>query len=246
MNKNTEIMNNYEGGGVVKEEEAWTLKDAVRLYYGETKLSEEESKQVDEILLSMDKSGLKEKCQKIALEREKKVWHIGRLCLNRVACIIFVACIFLTSTGFAAYIGYIRNIEVVDKGDHSEVDYTYYEGSDAVKLSNIKDYYIPTWIPDGYAIDMENKNPQKYSICYVSKENANIIYYHQSLVSVNTYFSTEKGESKDVSFGGFTGQYIETPKVNYLIVTDGEYLYDVIGDVDKDILEKIIKSIENK
>ena len=245
MNKNTEIMNNYEGAGVVKEEEAWTLKDAVRLYYGETKLSEEESKQVDEILISMDKNGLKEKCQKIALEREKKVWHIGRLCLNRVACIIFVACIFLTSTGFAVYMGYIRKIDVVDKGNHSEVDYTYYEGADAVKLSSIEDYYKPTWMPEGYEVVSEFKNELYYSIVF-KKDKLGKITYDQSLPDVGVHFSTENGVSEKISFGRFSGEFIKTEKSNYIIVTDGIYLYDIIGDMDRESLINMMESLEKE
>lgn len=246
MNKNTEIMNNYEGGDVVKEEEAWTLKDAVRLYYGETKLSEEESKQVDEILISMDKSGLKEKCQKIALEKEKKIWHIGKLCLNRAACIIFVACIFLTSTGFAAYMGYIRKIDVVDKGNHSEVDYTYYEGTDVVKLSSIEDYYKPTWVPEGYEIVSDFKQKLFYNVSYVSESCKSKIDYDQSLPLVNTHFSTEGGIKEIISFGKFNGEYIEKETGNYLIVTDGVYLYALIGNLDKASLIKMMESLEKE
>ena len=187
----------------MKEEEAWTLKDAVRLYYGETKLSEEESRQVDEILLSMEKSGLKEKCQKIALEKEKKIWHIGKLCLNRVACIIFVACIFLISTGFAAYMGYIRKIDVVDKGNHSEVDYTYNEGGDSVKLSSIEDYYKPTWVPAGYRICSEYKNRHDYNANYISEDDRNNIVYNQTLPFINVHFSSEGGIKDDISFGKY-------------------------------------------
>lgn len=246
MNKDTEIVNIYEGRGVMKEEEAWTLKDAVRLYYGETKLSEEESKQVDEILLSMEKSGLKEKCQKIALEKEKKIWHIGKLCLNRVACIIFVACIFLISTGFAAYMGYIRKIDVVDKGNHSEVDYTYNEGGDSVKLSSIEDYYKPTWVPAGYRICSEYKNRHDYNANYISEDDRNNIVYNQTLPFINVHFSSEGGIKDDISFGKYNGEFIEKEDYNYLIVTDGVYLYSLIGALDRASLVKMMESLEKE
>jgi hypothetical protein len=44
-----------------------------------------------------------------------------------------------------------------------------------------------------------------------------------------------------VKFGIFVGEFIETDKSNYLIVTDGVYLYDIIADnMNKDSLIRML------
>ena len=45
--------------------------------------------------------------------------------------------------------------------------------------------------------------------------------------------------------GEYTGEFIETEESNYLIVTDGIYLYSLIGNVDYETMEKIISSIRD-
>ena len=46
-------------------------------------------------------------------------------------------------------------------------------------------------------------------------------------------------------FGKYTGEFIETEDGNYLIVTDGTYLYSLIGNVDYEVMKKIISSIRD-
>ena len=231
----------------MKNDEGITLKEAVKLYYGEVSLSEEEEKEVDDMLREIEESGFLEKCKEIAREkereRERKIIHIGRLKISRVAGLIFLVCFISVFgiTAYAAVMSHIRGIEVNEMGDHSEVAVDYNPENEEER-SAIATYYKPVWVPDGYHLDSEEKYAGKYRLLYISDAGEDQIVYYQTLPSVKVYYSTEDGLSEKVAFGQYSGEYIETDSMNYLIVTDGAYIYSLIADtLNKQELIKMIQ-----
>ncbi len=229
-------------GGVAEamENKRYSFKEAIELYYGEPKLTEEEEKVVDEMLKEIEESGFLEKCKEIVREkereRERKIIHIGRLKISRVAGLIFLVCFISVFgvTAYAAVMSHIRGIEVNEMGDHSEVAVEYnpekYNPENEEELSAIETYYKPVWVPDGYHLDSEEKYADKYRLLYISDTGEDQIVYYQTLPSVKVHYSTEDGLSEKVVFGQYSGEYIETDLSNYLIVTDGTYIYSLIAD----------------
>ena len=217
------------------ENKRYSFKEAIELYYGEPKLTEEEEKVVDEMLKEIEESGFLEKCKEIVREkereRERKIIHIGRLKISRVAGLIFLVCFISVFgvTAYAAVMSHIREIEVNEMGDHSEVAVEYNPENEE-ELSAIETYYKPVWVPDGYHLDSEEKYADKYRLLYISDTGEDQIVYYQTLPSVKVHYSTEDGLSEKVVFGQYSGEYIETDLSNYLIVTDGTYIYSLIAD----------------
>ena len=52
----------------------------------------------------------------------------------------------------------------------------------------------------------------------------------QKLPKGANHYSTENGCHEKVSFGNYTGEYVETDSAFYLVVTDGTYLYSLVSD----------------
>ena len=247
MNKYTKSADKYtKMGGEMKEDKYITLKEVIKMYYGEVTLTEAEEEEVDACLREMEENGFLEKCKEIARqaqkERERKCVRIGRWWINKVACLIITVLIvgILGATAYAAVRSHIKGIEVNEKADHSEVSVDYNDSTDEA-LSTIKDYYIPIWVPDGYYLESEQKNKEKYSITYAEEGDEDIISYIQYLSGVNIYYGAEEGISEKVSFGKYIGEYIESQSTNYLIVTDGTYLYSIISEkIDKETMMKML------
>ncbi len=216
------------------------LKEVIKLYYGEPTLSDSEIEKVDEILKSVERKGLKGDCLKIIQEREEKIWKFGRFCINKAACIVIILCLALVSVGFIAFTGYIKNIQIKDKENYSSVEINYKDDPNAAKPEKIGFYQEPIWIPEGYCVDSVYKKELEYTIIYQSNDGCQIVY-HQFLPVVNYYFSGENGKSEPVSFGKYSGEFIETDDGNYLVVTDGIYFYSLIADdIDRDSLVKML------
>ncbi|MBR5179171.1 MAG: DUF4367 domain-containing protein [Lachnospiraceae bacterium] len=247
---------NRRSGRVEMDEEKYSLKEAIDLYFGEPRLTEEEEKQIDERLKKIEESGFLDKCKEVARQSEKKRIRIGRLCISKVACIVFIVCLSTALTGgivYAAVLNHIRGIQVKDKGNHGELEIDYNDVSVTVEKQEknpaleILDYYEPVWIPEGYYKETEHMHVMSYNTIYQSKEFDGEIYYSQDTSTVKTYYSTENGRSEQVSFREYSGEYIETDDSNYLIVTDGTYVYSLIaqpGNVGRQEMIKMIESIE--
>ncbi|MBR5177472.1 MAG: DUF4367 domain-containing protein [Lachnospiraceae bacterium] len=242
----------------MKKDRQFTLREVINQYYNDEDIYEQYADEADAILNSVDKTSIKEKCKEVARQSEKKRIRIGRLCISKVACMLFVICLSIVLTGgivYAAVLNHIRSIKVQDMGDHGEIDIEYNnvpatgEAQEKNPALEILDYYEPTWIPEGYYKETEHLHVMSYNIIYQSIDFDGDIYYSQYTSSSKHNYSTENGRSEQVSFGEYSGEYIETDDDNYLIVTDDTYIYSLIvqsGDIDKQELIKMIESIIKK
>ena len=239
--KYIESIKNISGGGYNMDNKQEDLDEG----FDESNLSEEKKVLIDKLIREVESTGFRDKCLQIVAEKEKKPIHIGRARLSRVACLI-IAIIIITSLGgvaYAAVLNHIKSIEVKDLDSYSEIDVTYNDDVDSAIMSCISDYKRPTWIPEDYYVDSEFKTDGSYSMIYKSKRDNDRLYYCQYLSSINAHYSTEKGTKEKIMFGEYTGEFIETEDGNYLIVTDGTYLYSLIGSVGSETMINILCSI---
>ena len=242
----------------MKEDKGITLKEAIKLYYGEIDLTDTEKEEIDERLRKIEESGFLERCKEVARQSEKKRVHIWRFCISKVACIVLAICLSVTLTGgivYAAVLNHIRSIKVEDTGDYGKLDIEYNdiaatgEAQENNPTLEILDYYEPAWIPERYYKETEHRYIMSYSINYRSKYFDGDICYLQYTSSLKSNYSTENGRSEQVSFREYSGEYIETDDENYLIVTDGTYIYSLIAqskNIGKQELIKMIESIIEK
>ena len=76
------------GGGEMKTEQGETLKEIVKQYYGAG--TSEDQKTIDECIKNVEARGFLEECRKAVAEQENKRIHIGKLHINKVACVVVV------------------------------------------------------------------------------------------------------------------------------------------------------------
>ena len=258
MNTNEGIDRKLSGGGHKlndnsHEDSEVEISNLEGLFYDVPTLSEEEQKEIDKMIKEVEDKGFKDKFFALAEETERKrknILKIGSLHISKAACMIVIIClatVLLGVTVYAAVRNYIKSIQVEDLDDHSEIEIQYNDVSvmDTVEeeKNNIEilEYYDPTWIPEGYSALSETKDAMINSIVYESAESGYRIVYHQTLPSVKKNYNSINGRHENVKFGIFVGEFIETDKSNYLIVTDGVYLYDIIADnMNKDSLIRML------
>ena len=230
------------------------IRELEELFYEVPDLSEKKEKEIDEMIREVERKAFLEKIQALAEENEKKcqkkVINIGHFGISKVACILVIICLSVVTLGVTAYASiriYIQSIQVKDMRDHSELEIEYNDVSDVDAAQKnyglITDfcYYEPIWVPDGYHMESEYKSDVDYSIVYDTENSESYINYQQYLPFVKHHYSTENGKSESVSFGKYSGEYIETDDANYLIVTDGTYIYSLISEsVYKDEFVKMI------
>ncbi len=227
-----------KGGGMKGAK--YSLKDIISLYYGDTDIVDINKINADEILKSFSENGFENECSKIAGIREKRTWRIGGVYLDRAVCIAIMLSLLLVVTGFIVISRYIDRIRILDTNNYSYVEIDYNKNSSIVSLDRIESYKEPDWIPDGYYIDSIYKKELEYTIIYQSNEGFQIVY-SQYVPGIKHHYSAETGNHQIVTFGEYSGEFVETDTGNYLIVTDGIYLYSLTADyVDRDSLIKML------
>jgi hypothetical protein len=229
--------------GGMKEEKDRTMKEAIKLYYGETGLSADDSQKVEEILQSMDISGYREECPQSASPKERSIWHIGSLQFSKAACLITIVCVAVGLCGFSLVMGYINRLKVKELDNHTEVTFDDRDMNGEEPPKVIENCYEPVWVPEGFEKEYEGRTDTSYAISY--RKGNKFIDYSQIVTWVKTHYGAEHGKSENVAFGEYSGVLIEDSKWGdtcyYLIVTDGKYVYDLISsDVDKETLIKML------
>ncbi len=226
----------------MKHNKKYTLQDAIKMYYGENSLSEEDTEKIDEALKKMNNSDLKGKCQKIVSRKEKKIWQIGRLHISKAACFVTLICLLVAVSGFTLVRAYIKMLRVKDIGNCAVVEYISGKITYGDYPEVIEEYFDPVWIPEGYELSETVKRDIYYRTEYSNKKGG-YINYKQGILYLNPHFSAEKGIHEDVEFGKYSGEFIVAERSNFLIVTDGVYLYSLMAygsEIDKDTMIKMI------
>ena len=144
--ENEKITNTTDRGGEMTDNSRQDLKEIVKAYYGKPTLTPEETKEIEQLLTKIEVSGFKERCCEIAKKQEKKYWHIGKLVLNKMACIIGIICCFTLLCGFTVYSVYTKNLRMENKGDHEEIRYTFDKNADVKSPKVIETYFDPVWV----------------------------------------------------------------------------------------------------
>ena len=246
MKEETEkkIVTTDRGGSEMTDNSRPDIKEVLKVYYGEPDLTPEESKEVEQMISEVKASGFLEKCHEICKKKEKKYWYIGKMAVNKAACLIGAVCCIFLLCGFTVYAVYIKSLHMENKGDHEEIGYILDKNANVKSPKRIEVYYDPVWVPEGYHLKWAIKHDKDYDVLYYSDDEDSDykICYEQILPGINPHLSTENGKHVEVSFGRYSGEYVDTKDSNYLIVTDGIYVYIIISnkDIDKEDLIRML------
>lgn len=99
-------------------EQGETLKEIVKEYYGAGTFVDQ--KTIDECIKNVETKGFLDECRKVVAEQERKRIHIGRVYINKVACIVAILSVILFASGFAVRLGYMNGINSENNKSHTE------------------------------------------------------------------------------------------------------------------------------
>ena len=223
------------------EKNMYSFKDTLNIYFGETDFSEDETKDIEEMIKEVESTGFKEKCKEIASKKEKTIWRIGRLYISRAACLVTLICIVAAVSGFTFVRAYIKMLQVKDLGNHAEVEYLSEDLINGDYPKVIEEYFEPVWIPEGYTIYRTVRRDVYYHVEYRNNKGESILYMQEVLWG-NPYYGAEKIQQEDIEFGKYSGELVIDGRDNhyFLMVTDGMYLYSIItSEIDKETIIKM-------
>ena len=99
------------------------------------------------------------------------------------------------------------------------------EHGDSNSPKAIETEYLPTAIPDGYKIEIQNNNTIYNQIVYADDNNLKIIFMQQILDGQHLMLDTEVVELHTISVGTQNGQYFINKGMVFLSWTAHDYLF---------------------
>ena len=94
----------------------------------------------------------------------------------------------------------------------------------------ILDYYEPTWLPEGY-VEVEKKQTLYSNRISYTFENNNVIFRQILSTNQSVKLIDYDPATSDILEVPDFGNYITTEETNYLIWSDDEYSYAIIGNL---------------
>jgi hypothetical protein len=104
-------------------------------------------------------------------------------------------------------------------------------------------YYTPEYIPEGYAYS-NSENFGDIKIIFFSDKTDKEIQFSQTPVNPEYQIDTEKAIIADVTVNGEKGILVEKEGLRTLIWTTGERTFHIIGEIEKDEIIKMAKSLK--
>lgn len=185
------------------------------------------------------------KMEKLIKFQKKPYYSYVNTVGKRVACIILAVLIALTTVTFSvkalreAVIEFF--VETFEK--FSIVRFSEDDTSENSRI--IEDYYVPTYIPEGYKLQNDEKLISKRRITY-NKGNAYLYFIQSKLQSNSTYFDTENSIVQEVSVLNHKAIYVKKSDGYLICWNDINYFYLIQTDekLNAEELVRIAESVE--
>jgi len=120
-------------------EQGETLKEIVKQYYGAG--SQVDQNTIDECIKNVEAKGFLDECRKVVKEQEKKRIHIGKLCINKVACVVVALSAILIGFGFAVRLKQMNDLRSENSIDRSQEGKDTYIRVDKPDAAVFPDFY---------------------------------------------------------------------------------------------------------
>lgn len=104
--------------------------------------------------------------------------------------------------------------------------------------------YKPTYIPDGFLINIEDVDESVY-LEYI-KGNEYIIYEQKRYMDLSMHLNTEGIVVEDIQINGHSGIYFTNKEVQFISWYDEIYVYSVTSSLDKEDIYSIAVSVPQK
>ena len=104
--------------------------------------------------------------------------------------------------------------------------------------------YAPTYVPDGYEVAQEMATDRLYRVVYVNNKMDKINYVQRWSSDINYTVNTEGTEYSKIMVGKYPGVIYTNKGIVAITFGDGTYSYTLTGNIPKEELIKIAKSIK--
>lgn len=113
----------------------------------------------------------------------------------------------------------------------------------------IEEKYYLSELPEGFEISYTSSTPFHEYVKYRNEQTGQRISFDQWVKSeFSTHYNTEKGELIEVEINGYSGIFLDISddKRNStgVIWDNGDYIFELVGDLDKNSLLNLAKSAE--
>ena len=204
-----------------------------------------ESLPTDEELKDITFSELFEKkMQKLIMAQKKSYFYLINTVSKRVAIIVLALIISLTTTTFGVKAIRETVIEFITETFERFTKVSVVDDEPDTQSELVKT--APTYIPEGYIIELEVDTGGLYKIKYTTQEN-DIINYNQKFGygTINNV-NTEDIEYENIYINSLEGvKYIKNG-INTVVFADETYMYTIYGQVPFEELIKMAESIKTQ
>ena len=154
-----------------------------------------------------------------------------------VSVLIFLA-LFTITAATVAIKGFIQK----EHRDNTQLFAANIEGSP----SKIEHRYYLSEIPDGFEVYDEDISITYVYVRYINLNNDSITFYQNVKENYNQHFDNERTSFEEVDINGNYGLYLdlgkEKSKRGDLVWDDGDYIFEINGDLPKNELINLAKS----
>ena len=189
---------------------------------------------------------LEKRMDKVIQQQAKPGYFLWNTVGKKAACILAALLIGLTSVTFSVKALREPVVEFIAKTYRRFTEIVFVEDGDSdapASLPHIEPHW-PAYIPEGYMVSKETVHFLGASRVYTDAQGATFLFSQTLCGGQTDRIDTESASVKEIAIGGKKGLLSEKAGERILLVSDGEYVYKVIGLVPENEMIKIIESVQ--
>ena len=189
---------------------------------------------------------LEERMDKVIQQQAKPGYFLWNTVGKKAACILVALLFGLTSVTFSVRALRKPVVEFIAKTYRRFTEIVFADSANSnapESLPHIKPHW-PAYIPEGYTVSKETVYILGASRIYTDVQGATFLFSQTHSGGQTDRIDTESAAVKEIAIDGKNGLLSEKDDERILIITDGDYVYKIIGSVTENEMIKIIESIQ--
>ena len=126
--------------------------------------------------------------------------RLRRLTPRRILLIVLILILTAALVGCAYYIG--TQLSTRETDEYLEVNGLLNIPEDTELPTSVENFYLPTYIPEGYELEYDNKSPSMRDMRFINEKD--YIYFTQRIINNNDYYlDTEESIGECLELNGY-------------------------------------------
>lgn len=176
--------------------------------------------------------------------RQRKLRSVGKKYVTRAAAIFLVLLLTSAVVTFSVEAFRIKflNLFIESENDHNTVDFIE-SGENIQHPSDWKDYYYPTWLPDGYTlIDAQSNGASKVAIL-MNKKNV-LLIFTQNMNDLGLNIDNKDLDVEIVPINESDGYMVEKDDIISITWSESGMIFSLEGAEEINVMIKISEKIK--